>query len=63
VDQLRLAPEIRTIFDKAVIELADRREVVLAHFDGPYPVSADQKWNYVEDDKGELFIGVALPRD
>jgi hypothetical protein len=63
VDHLRIAPEIRAVFDKAVIELADRRQVVLAHFDGPYPVPEDRKWTYVEDDKGELFIGVALPRD
>jgi len=63
LDQLRMAQEIRTIFDKAVIELADRRKLVLAHFDGPYPVPEDQKWIYVEDDRGELFIGVALPRN
>jgi len=63
VDHLRLAPEIRGIFDKTVIELADRRQVVLAHFDGPYPVPEDQKWTYIEDDEGELFIGIALPRD
>ena len=62
VDHLRRAPEVRTIFDKAVFELADRRQLVLAHFDGPYPAPEDQKWIYVEDDRGELFIGVALPR-
>jgi hypothetical protein len=63
VDHLRMAPEIRASFDKAVIELADRRQLVLAHFDGPYPVPEDQKWVYVEDAKSDLFIGVALPRD
>ncbi|MGB8259668.1 MAG: hypothetical protein WCE75_04930 [Terracidiphilus sp.] len=63
VDQLRAAPEIRAIFDQAVIELADRRELVLAHFDGPYPVPEERKQVYVEDGKGELFVGVALPRD
>jgi len=63
VDHLRSAPEIRTIFDKTVIELADRRQLVLAHFDGPYPVPEGQKWIYVEDEKGELFLGVALPRN
>ena len=63
VDHLRSVPEIRTIFDKTVIELADRRQLVLAHFDGPYPVPEDQKWIYVEDGTGELFIGVALLRE
>jgi hypothetical protein len=63
VDHLRLAPEILAIFDRAVIELADRRQLVLGHFDGPYPVPDDRKWNYVEDGRGELFVGVALPRD
>jgi hypothetical protein len=45
-----------------VIHLADTRQLVLARYDGPRPVPDEEKWNYVEDDKGELFIGVALPR-
>jgi hypothetical protein len=62
VDRLRNAAEVRAAFDKAVINLADKRQLVLARYDGPRPVPDDEKWGYVEDDRGELFIGVALPR-
>jgi hypothetical protein len=36
--------------------------LVLAKYDGPRPVPDDQKWIYVEDQRGELFIGVAISR-
>jgi hypothetical protein len=62
VDRLRSAPEVRAALDRAVIHLADMRALVLARYDGPRPVPDDEKWGYVEDDRGELFIGVALPR-
>jgi hypothetical protein len=62
VDRLRNAPEVRAVLDKAVIRLADRRQLVLARYDGPQPVPDDEKWDYVEDERGELFAGVALPR-
>jgi hypothetical protein len=62
VDRLRNTPEVRTVLDQSVIHLADTRQLVLARYDGPRPVPDEEKWNYVEDDKGELFIGVALPR-
>jgi hypothetical protein len=61
-DRLRNAAEVRAVFDKAVIHLADNRQLVLARYDGPRPVPDEEKWEYVEDDRGELFIGVALPR-
>jgi ribosomal protein L17 len=63
VDHLRLAPETRSIFDKIVIDLADKRELVLTRYNGPRPLPDDQKWVFVEDGSGELFIGVALPRN
>jgi hypothetical protein len=53
---------VRAAFDTAVIHLADKRQLVLARYDGPRPVPDEEKWEYVEDDRGELFIGVALPR-
>jgi hypothetical protein len=62
VDRLRNAPEVRAALDRAAIQLADKRELVLARYDGPRPVPDEEKWEYVEDDRGELFIGVALPR-
>jgi hypothetical protein len=62
VDRLRNAPEVRAVLDKAVVRLADARQLVLARYDGPRLAAEDEKWNYVEDGNGELFIGVALPR-
>jgi hypothetical protein len=62
VDRLRAAKEFRTAFDHEVIRLADKGGLVLGRYDGPLPVPEDEAWAYVEDDKGELFVGVALPR-
>jgi hypothetical protein len=62
VDRLRNSPEIRAFLDRAVIHLADTRALVLARYDGPRPVPDEEKCDYVEDQSGELFIGVALPR-
>jgi hypothetical protein len=63
VDHLRLAPEIRAVLDKEVIRLADAGKLVLGRYDGPLPVPADYEWTYIEDERGDLFAGVALPRD
>lgn len=62
VDHLRHAAEICAAEDKAILQLADSGTLVLARYDGPRPVPDDQKWIYVEDQSGELFIGVALSR-
>jgi hypothetical protein len=62
VDHLRHAREICAVFDKAIIGLADAGQLVLGAFDGPRPAAPEEAWLYVEDDRGELFIGVALPR-
>jgi hypothetical protein len=62
VGLLRNAPEIRGLVDSAVIQLADAGKLVLARYDGPRPVPDPDKWIYVEDERGDLFIGVALPR-
>ncbi len=61
VDRLRNAPELRGLVDRAVIQLADAGELVLARYDGPRP-DEDKEWLYVKDNDGERFIGVALPR-
>ena len=62
VDRLRNAPEVRAVLDRAVIRLADARQLVLARYDGPRPVPDNEKSDYLEDERGELFAGVALPR-
>ncbi len=62
VDRLRNTPEVRAVLDRAVIRLADTRQLVLARYDGPRPVANGEESDYVEDERGELFAGVALPR-
>jgi hypothetical protein len=62
VDQLRHAPELCAVFDRAVIALADAGQLVLGAYDGPRPLPPKEKWLCVEDQRGELYIGVALPR-
>jgi hypothetical protein len=61
VDHLRHAPEICAVFDQAIIGLADADQLVLGAYDGRRP-APEEKWLYVADDRGELYIGVALPR-
>jgi hypothetical protein len=63
VDHLRLAPPLRAAFDAAVLELAESGSAMLTRYNGPRPVAEEDKWLYVEDAAGELFIGVALPRE
>jgi hypothetical protein len=63
IDHLRKAAEVRAEVDRAVIRLADKGDLVLARYDGPRPVPDENKWIYIEDGRGELFIGVALARD
>lgn len=60
IDHLRNAPVIRRILDKAVIDLADAGKIVLTRYNGPRPAPEETQVNYVEDDAGELFVGVAL---
>jgi hypothetical protein len=62
IDHLRNAPELRGILDATVIRLAEKGELVLGRYDGPRPVPEEDKWNYVEDERAELFIGAAVPR-
>lgn len=62
VDRLRKAGEICGVLDKAILQLAASGRLVLGRYDGVRPVPDDDKWMYVEDAAGELFIGIALPR-
>jgi hypothetical protein len=62
VDHLRLSPELQAVVDEEIIGLAGRGRLVLGRYDGPRPVPDDQRWIYVEDAAGALFIGMALPR-
>jgi hypothetical protein len=63
IDHLRNAPELCAVLNRTLIELADAGELVLSRYDGPRPVPEENKWIYVEDEAGELFIGVALTRE
>lgn len=63
IDHLRNAPELRRRVDDAAIELAEKGKLVLGRYDGPRPVPDEEKWNYLEDSRGELFIGLALRRN
>jgi hypothetical protein len=63
VDLLRQSAELRRYFDASVIALADQGKLVLAPYGGPRPQSDEERLNYVEDAAGELFIGVAFPRE
>jgi len=62
IDHLRNTLEMRKPVDDAAIELAEKGRLVLGRYDGPRPVPEEDKWNYIEDRRGELFIGLALPR-
>jgi hypothetical protein len=62
IDHLRNTPELRKPVDDAAIALSEQGKLVLARYDGPRPVPEGDKWNYIEDERHELFIGAALPR-
>ena len=63
VDQLRQSVEFRRLFDAAVITLADQGKLVLAPYGGPRPQTDEERSRYVEDAAGQLFIGIAFPRN
>jgi hypothetical protein len=62
VDELRKSQEFRHFIDAAIISLADQSKLILGHYGGPRPESDEEKSCYLEDPKGQLFIGVAIPR-
>jgi hypothetical protein len=63
VDQLRKSQEFRRWLDNAIIALADEGKLVLAPYGGPTPETDEERSRYVEDAAGQLFIGIALPRN
>jgi hypothetical protein len=62
VDELRKSREFRLFADAAILSLADHGKLILGHYGGPRPESDEEKSSYLEDPKGQLFIGVAMPR-
>lgn len=62
IDHLRAAPEVRLRLDQEVVQLAEAGKLILGRYDGPRPVPDEEKGNYIEDQNGELFIAIALPR-
>jgi len=62
VEKIRHSAELRRFIDAAVIALAARGKLVLAPYGGPRPETDEERSRYVADARGELFIGIALPR-
>jgi hypothetical protein len=62
IDELRKSREFRHFTDAAILSLADQGKLILGHYGGPRPESDDEKSSYLEDPKGQVFIGVAIPR-
>lgn len=48
-------------FDRTALAFAAKRELVLHHHDFPESLSAAQRAVLIEDDKGTVYIGLALP--
>jgi hypothetical protein len=61
IDHLRKALELRKGLDEAALALARQGKLLLTRYDGVRPLPDEEKWNYVEDEQGELFTGAALP--
>lgn len=62
VYKLRIASAVNTRFDEAVIALAEEGRLVLTEYDGPRPVPDEKAHEYVKDEQGRLYIGIARPR-
>jgi hypothetical protein len=63
VDELRRSRAINNLVDATVISLADEGRLILGRYGGPRPDGAVEKSRYLEDQSGQLFIGIALPRN
>lgn len=63
VDLLRHASELVEIIDNAALSLAMDAKLILARYDGPRPIPDDEKWCYIHDERGEIYIGAAIPRE
>lgn len=59
VYKLRMAPPLQAEFDRALIALADRGQLILADYDGPRPVPAERAADFAEDSEGRLYVGAA----
>jgi hypothetical protein len=63
VDELRRSRELRHFVDAAILSLADQGKLILGYYGGPRPESGEEKSRYLEDPKGQLINGVAMPRN
>ena len=61
IDHLRNTPELRGVLDNAAIQLSNHGTLILTRYGGARPVPDEEKWKYIEDNQGNLFIGIALP--
>ena len=62
VYKLRLASGANAHFDRQIVELADENRLVMTAYNGPRPVPEEQAHDYVQDEQGRLYIGIARPR-
>jgi SNF2 family DNA or RNA helicase len=53
----------RGVFDAAVFRLARAGHLVLGGYDGPRPLPGEDLSKFVEDENGNLYIGLARPRE
>jgi hypothetical protein len=62
VQELRSSRALHDAMDATIISLADQGRLMLGHYGGPRPESDEEKSRYLEDKKGQLVIGIAIPR-
>src|SRR5262245_3555211 len=63
VEELRKSRALRDFVDSAIISLASKCKLILGPYGGPRPESDEEKSRYLEDQNGQLFIGIAIPRN
>jgi hypothetical protein len=63
VEELRKSSAIRDFIDAAIISLADQGKLVLGRYGGPRPEDDVERTRFLEDRKGQLFVGIATPRN
>jgi hypothetical protein len=63
VQELRSSRALRDAVDARIISLVDQRRLIFGHYGGPRPENDEEKSRYLEDRKGQLVIGIAIPRN
>ncbi len=63
VDEVRASSALRKAFDRTALQLARAGRLVLGGYDGPRPIPEERRREFIEDDRGNLYIAVAWPRE